>query len=62
MENTFTVENINNLKSVCEKTIKLLDENVDGALMMVQLLCLADNIKDFINNPIVKNSGIINNK
>lgn len=56
---TFTAENFDNLKKVCEKIISISDENIDGDLMAIQLICLGDNIKDFIENPIVKNSGII---
>jgi hypothetical protein len=55
---TFTIENIENLKSTCQRIVILLDENVDGDFMMVQLICLGDRIKEFRNNPIIKNSGI----
>ncbi len=56
---TFTPENFDNLKATCEKIISLANEQCDGVLMASQLICLADNIKDFKQNPIVKNSGII---
>lgn len=56
---TFTTENLDNLKRVCEKIISITNENVDGKLMAVQLMCLGDNIKEFCNNPIVKNSGVL---
>lgn len=56
---TFNKENMDNLKKVCSKTILIIDENVDGQLMLSQLQFLAENIKAFVNNPIVKNSGII---
>jgi len=59
MEETFTKENFESLKQTCEKIIKLADENVDGKLMYTQLTFLGDNIKEFVKNPIVKNSGII---
>ena len=58
---TFTTENFDNLKQVCEKIIAISNENVDGQLMAVQLICLADDIKEFISNPIVQNSGLIVN-
>ena len=62
MENTFRIENIETLKSTCNKIILLLNEHIDGNLMMSQLMCLGDDIKEFITNPIVKNSGILNVK
>lgn len=61
MENqeTFTKENFENLQSACEKIISLCKENVDGNLMFCQTIFLGENIKDFMRNPIVKNSGLI---
>ena len=56
--NIFTKENFDNLKTTCQKTISLIDENIDGDLMASQLMFLAERIKEFKNNPIVKNSGI----
>jgi hypothetical protein len=58
MEKTFTKENFDNLSQVCKKIISISEENIDGDLMMVQLICLGDCIKEFKDNPIVKNSGI----
>jgi hypothetical protein len=58
MEQTFTTENIEKLSQTCKKIISILDENVDGSLMAVQLICLGDQIKEFKNNPIIENSGI----
>jgi len=58
MEKTFTKENIEKLSQTCKKIQSVLDENVDGSFMAVQLMCLGDQIKDFKNNPIVENSGI----
>jgi hypothetical protein len=55
---TFTTENFDKLKRICEKIIAISNENVDGSLMTAQLVCLGDNIKDFIENPIIKTSGI----
>ena len=54
----FTEENIAKLKATCEKIISLCDDSCNGNLMTVQMICLADNIKDFVHNPIVENSGI----
>ena len=58
-QETFTTENFDKLKTICQKIIALSDENIDGSLMFSQLQFLADNIKDLAENPIVKNSGII---
>jgi hypothetical protein len=55
---TFTKENFDNLIHSCKNIISISEENIDGNLMMVQLMCLADDIKEFKDNPIVKNSGI----
>jgi hypothetical protein len=60
MENTvFTPDNIYSLQLTCKRISMLADEHIDGQLMAAQLMMLADNIKDFINNPIVKQSGIL---
>lgn len=56
---TFTKENCAELKSICEKIISLMDENIDGALMPSQKMMLADRLKEFGNTPIVSDSGII---
>ncbi len=58
MEETFTKENIEKLSQTCKKIINILDENVNGSFMAVQLICLGDQIKEFKNNPIIENSGI----
>lgn len=55
----FTKENFNNLKKSCEKIIRLCDENIDGNLMAAQLIFLGENIKELIENSIVKSSGIL---
>ena len=57
-EKTFTKENFDKLRDTCKKIIAISDENVDGLLMWVQLDCLAENIKEFKENPLIKNSGI----
>jgi hypothetical protein len=62
IEQTFTKENIEKLSETCKKIISLLDENVDGSFMAVQLICLGDQIKDFEKNPIVKDSGLLTSK
>jgi hypothetical protein len=58
VEKTFSKQNIENLSQTCKKIVSLLDENVDGDFMAIQLICLGDQIKEFKNNPIVNNSGI----
>lgn len=58
---TFSTENFDKLKQICEKIIAISNENIDGSLMTTQLMCLGDNIKDFMENPIIKTSGVITN-
>lgn len=58
----FNKENMDNLKEVCSKIIKLTEESIDGQLMFSQAQCLGERINDFVNNPIVKKSGIIPTK
>lgn len=55
----YTKENFDKLKNTCQKIIPLCDENIDGDLMYVQLVFLGENIREFIENPIIKNSGIL---
>ena len=55
----FEKADIDNLNTTCLKINLLLNEEVDGCLMMSQLMMLGENIKEFIDNPIVKNSGIL---
>lgn len=57
---TFNTENIDSLKSICKRIESLCDESIDGELMITQKLYLGDAIVDFRENPIVKNSGLIN--
>lgn len=59
--NPINSENLQNLKETCQKMISLIDENVDGALMFSQLQMLGENIRDFVKNPIVEQSGIVTN-
>ena len=59
MEQTFTKENFDKLKNTCQKIIALSDENIDGSLMYSQMVFLGENIKEFVENPIIKNSGIV---
>lgn len=59
---TFTKKNLENLEKVCEKIITISKENIDGKLMAIQMMCLGENIKEFLNNPIIKNSGLIKNE
>ncbi len=55
----FTTQNVSDLKLTCERIISLLNENHDGQLMAIQLILLGDNVKSFVDNPIIKNSGIL---
>lgn len=57
-EKIFTKENCDDLKRICKQIESLMDENVDGALMMSQKMLLAEKIKEFHNNPIIKYSGV----
>lgn len=57
--NPINSENLQSLKETCQKMISLIDENVDGALMFSQLQMLGENIRDFVKNPIVEQSGIV---
>ena len=59
MTDTFTKENMSDLRRTCDRIKMLCDEAVDGKLMASQLMFLGANIKDFAENPIVKNSGCI---
>ncbi len=56
---TFTKENCKDLQETTRKIDNLLAENIDGALMHSQMMFLGELIKEFANNPIVANSGII---
>ena len=58
MEKTFTTKNFECLKSTCEKIISISNENVNGHLMVSQMMFLGDLIKEFKDNPLVKNSGV----
>jgi hypothetical protein len=61
MENlTFTKENFESLIHICKKIIAVSEENVEGSLMAVQLMALGENIEAFLENPIIKNSGLTN--
>ncbi len=60
--NSFTKENCDNLQRTCEQIVALLKENVDGALMLSQKLVLGQKIEDFVNNPIIANSGLLPDK
>ena len=58
----FNETNIEALKRTCEKIISLTNEHVNGDLMLSQKMLLGDNIKEFIKNPIVETSGLLNGK
>jgi len=49
----FTTENIKDLQQTSKKIFTILDEEVDGNLMLSQKQYLATLIKDFLKNPIV---------
>ena len=55
----FNTDNFEKLMRTCNQIIAISSENVDGQLMASQLLMLGEKIKDFIENPIVDSSGII---
>lgn len=55
----FNTTNIEALALACKKTDALLSQHCDGALMLSQMQFLSELIKEYINNPIVKSSGIL---
>jgi hypothetical protein len=57
-EKTFTPANFESLRKTCQSIESLCNENEQGDLMHSQLVMLGENIKAFVENPIVKNSGI----
>jgi len=52
-------EELPKLKQTCNKIVWLIEESVDGALMHSQQVFLADLVKEFVNNPVVKYSGVL---
>jgi hypothetical protein len=58
-EETFSKENFEKLMAICNQIISVASENVDGALMATQMIALGERIKEFIENPIVADSGIL---
>ncbi|MCK9446378.1 hypothetical protein M0Q50_05755 [bacterium] len=56
---TFNKNNMSELATTCKKINSLCQESVDGDLTYFQLTFLGDLIKDFRDNPIIKNSGLI---
>jgi hypothetical protein len=57
-EKTFTQENVDRLCNTCANIQGLCDEAVDGQFMATQLMLLGKGICEFVENPIVANSGI----
>lgn len=55
----FNQENFLKLNITSTRIASLCQENIVGELQYSQLLFLADLIKEFANNPIVKTSGVI---
>ena len=62
MTNTFTKDNIEALNKNCTNIVLLLNENIDGPLTYYQLAMLGENISNFLQNPIITNSGLLNKK
>lgn len=56
---TFNKENIESLQTITTSINSLLSDHCNGSLMAIQLQCLGERIKDFIEHPIVANSGLI---
>lgn len=52
-------EELSKLKQTCNKINSLIDESCNGDLMYSQQVFLADLIKEFVNNPVVKYSGVL---
>jgi hypothetical protein len=55
----FTKQNATHLAGTCQKIQSILDENVDGKLMHSQMVMLGRLLKQFVENPIVKTSGVL---
>jgi len=59
MDTIFNLHTLAELKETATKITNLCNEQVQGELMLSQKLFLAALIQEFIDNPIVKNSGIL---
>lgn len=56
----FTKDNSANLQHSCNSIILLMKEHDEnGALMAAQLMMLGSAIKELVNNPIIKRSGLL---
>jgi hypothetical protein len=53
----FTNENVEALKDTCNKISSLLNESIDGDLMLSQKMFLGELISEFKSNTIVAKSG-----
>jgi len=59
-EKTFTKENFDKLKDSCQKIERICDDaDFDGDLSLMELIYFGELIKDFVGNPIVCKSGIL---
>lgn len=57
--NPFTEANMKSLGDTCQKMADLTKESVNGDLMHSQLEFLGDLIEQFVKNPIVATSGLV---
>lgn len=57
--NPFTEANMKSLGDICQKVADLTKESVDGDLMHSQLEFLGNLIEQFVKNPIVATSGLV---
>ena len=56
----FTPDNCADLQHSCNSIILLIKEHDEnGALMAAQLMMLGAAIKELVNNPIIKRSGLL---
>jgi hypothetical protein len=54
----FDKENVSKLKDTCVRIVAILDQSPEGDISHMALLSLAENIRDFLDNRIVSNSGV----
>ena len=56
---TFNKENTDKLQATCQKIESLCKLQLNGSFMAAQLWALGNEFENFIENPIVANSGIL---